>query len=113
MRICPNGTSKVRELERIGSSIVLRSIRAITLEWVVNVPVTIRTSIETARKTTTPGTHGDSRSAPKASNNEQNQIAEAPCSLGSNFIHPSRPTFRDAIRGRLQPEVIPSLLEII
>jgi hypothetical protein len=32
MRICPNGASKVRKPERIGSSIELRSKRAITLE---------------------------------------------------------------------------------
>ena len=93
MRSCPNGASKVRGLERTGSSVGLRSIRAMTLERVVNLPVTIRARAEAARKTTTPGAQGGCRSVPKESNNEENQIAEAPCSLGSNFNQLSCPIF--------------------
>src|SRR5208283_6046528 len=86
MMICPNGTIKVRRPERVGSRVRFRSKRTITLEPLVNLPMRTSASTEAARKTTAPGVHGGFRSIPNASNIEENQIAVAPCSLGSSLI---------------------------
>ena len=86
MMTCPNGTTKVRRPERTGSRIRFRSKRTMTIEPLVSLAMRTSASTEAARKTTALGVHGGSRSIPKASNTEENQIAVAPCSLGSSLI---------------------------
>ena len=86
MTICPNGAINVRRLERIGSRVGLRSTRTIALEPLVSLARRTSASTEAARNSTAPSNDGGSRSVPKASNNEENQITVAPCSLGSSLI---------------------------
>ena len=86
MIICPNGTIKVRRLERTGSRVAFRSNRVMATEPLVILAVRTNTSTEAARKTMTPRMHGGSRRVPNASKSEENQIAVAPCSLGSSLI---------------------------
>jgi hypothetical protein len=86
MMICPNGTIRVRRLERTGSRVAFLSRRTMAPEPRVILAVRTSTSKEAAMKTVRPGIDGCCRSVPNASSNEENQIAVAPCSLGSSLI---------------------------